>query len=332
VQAELPGYPCPGCDIDTVAGPATSVPVAADQPTRIVLDSSSIAGATAGTSVTVFATLQYEDTTGWHPVSGGFVFLGGNGTWSATQSYTDAAGRFHFTMAVPDSPTTWPVYTSYSPYLDPAQSSYSVTSVNQQVSLALNDATVDAHDNLTFTQRTESSDGTIPGGHVYLQQSPDGRSGWTTIATLPAHSGTTWSSVTRQVTDPHGYWRLYSPAAPGYASATSNVIHTFRYQTRLLGGPATTSARAGQAVRFSGYLQQQGYGAWGADANAAVDILYRPHGSDRTYTTGTARTNGQGYFSTDIKITGSGTRYLGYQTPDQWHTDTTSAGTYIHLA
>jgi len=331
LQAELPGYPCPGCDIDTVAGPTTTVPIAADQSTRIVLDNSTTAGATAGTDVTVSGTLEYQDTTGWHPVSGGFVFLGGNGTWSATQSYTNAAGRFHFTMAVPDSPITWPVYTSYSSYLDPSQSSYSITSVNQQLTLALNDAAVDAHDNLTFTQRTGSSNGTIPGGHVYLQQSSDGRTGWTTIATLPARSSTAWSTVTHQVSDPHGYWRLYSPATPGYASATSNTIHTFRYQSRLLGGPATTSAHTGQAVRFSGYLQQQGYGAWTTHADAIVDVLFRPHGSSLTYTMGTARTNGQGYFATDVKITGSGTWYLSYQAPNRWYTDTTDAGTYIHL-
>ncbi|MFC1409725.1 hypothetical protein ACEZCY_26135 [Streptacidiphilus sp. N1-12] len=279
-------------------------------------------------------TVQYQDSTGWHPVPHAWVYLGGDGTWSATQTQTDADGRFTFPLTVPTAPTSWPVYVvnngGMSQYLTSVQASYAITSVNQQPTLTLAGASIDAHGNLTFTQAAHSTNNVLPSGHTYLQQSPDGHTGWTTIATLPA--GTTAPTRrTLRVTNPHGYWRLTTPATTGYTAATSNTIHTFRYQTRLTGGPTTTYAHTGQHVTFTGRLQQQGYGPWTNTAGATVQIVYRPYGTTRYYTVATAHTNSQGTFTTTAKITGSGTWYLYYQTADQWHIDATTTGTYIHL-
>ncbi|MHA6759596.1 hypothetical protein [Streptacidiphilus sp. PAMC 29251] len=334
VQAILPGIPCPGCVPDAVTGPTTTVPIQRNQPTRLLLDHPTNTGLTAGTRTTVTGTVQYQDSTGWHPVPQAWVFLGGDGTWSATQTLTDADGRFTIPLTIPTTPTSWPVYVvnngSTSKYLTSAQASYAITSVNQQPTLTLAGVSLDAHSSLTFTPAAHSTNNVLPTGHTYLQQSPDGHTGWTTIATLPA-STTTPTRHTLRVNNPHGYWRLTSPATTGYAAATSNTIHTFRYQTKLTGGPTTTHAHIDQHVTFSGHLQQQGYGPWTNTTGATVQIVFRPHGTNHYYTMATAHTNSQGHFTTTAKITGGGTWYLYYQTPDQKHLDATTTGTYIHL-
>ncbi|MBC3841840.1 hypothetical protein GXW82_21330 [Streptacidiphilus sp. 4-A2] len=234
---------------------------------------------------------------------------------------------------------SWTVLTSpqddRNGYLANTQTSYTVTSVHQQLTLQLASPVIDAHNNLTFYQYTHSSNGTVPSRHVYLQQSSDGRTGWATVATLPASSNNDgdWSTITHAVSNPHGYWRLYAPASLGFpVPAYSNTIHTFRYQTRITGGPSTTHAHKNQSVAFTGHLQQQGYGTWTACANNTVEVLYRPSGSTHAYVMGTARTNGLGAFSTDIKIPGNGTWYLSYQTTSPWSTDSTTTGTLIHLS
>jgi hypothetical protein len=328
VQALLPGFPCPGCAEESVTGPSTTVPVVRDRPTRIVLDHTG-AALTAGTKSTVSGVLQYQNDSGWHPIPNGWVFLGGDGTWSATQTQTDASGRFSFTMTVPDTSTTWPIYTtatSVSLYLNPAQTDYTVTSVPEQPVLQLSGASIDANSNLTFHQSVTSPTGT-PGGTVQLQQSPDGHTGWTTITTLAA----TTATHTVHVTNPHGYWRLVTPTAPGYTEAVSNTIHTFRYLTRITGGPSTTTVRPGTWVHFTGTLQQQGYGPFTPCTNQTVELLFRPAGSTRTYLMGTARTNTLGRFALWARPTTTGTWTLAYQTTSPWNTNA-STTTTIHVS
>lgn len=328
VEALLPGLPCPGCDPEAVTGPSTTVPTVLNTPTRIVLDHAGVTQ-TAGTKTTVSGTLEYQNASGWHPVPGGFVFLGGDGTWSSTQTLTDTNGRFSFTMTVPDTTTSWPIYTSatsVSLYLAAAQTSETVTAVPDQPALQLSGASMDANSNLTIHQSVTSTTGT-PGGTVQLQQSSDGRTGWTTIATLPA----TTATHTVHVSNPHGYWRLFTPTAPGYAQATSGIVHTFRYQTRITGGPTTTSVRPGTWVHFTGTLAQQGYGPWTAWANQSVQLWFRPAGSTRSYLEGTAHTNTAGAFALWVRPTTSGTWTLSYQTSSVWNTNASTTAT-IHVS
>ncbi|MEY9849127.1 hypothetical protein ABH940_006231 [Streptacidiphilus sp. BW17] len=324
VQAVLPGLPCPGCAGEAVPGPSTSVPAITNTPTRIVLDQPGITQ-TAGTKTTVSGTLEYQNAAGWHPVPNNTVFLGGDGsTWSAIQTPTNADGRFSFTMTVPGTSTTWPLYTFYGPgwYLATAHTDDTVTSVPDQPVLQLSGASIDANSNLTFHQTVTSTTGT-PGGTVQLQQSPDGRTGWTTVTTLAAATAT----HTVHVSNPHGYWRLYTPAAPGYAQAISDTIHTFRYQTRITGGPSTTSVRPGTWVHFTGTLAQQGYGPWTACANQTVQLWFRPTGSTRSYLVTTAHTNTHGDFALWARPTATGTWSLTYQTSSPWNTNASTSTT-----
>jgi hypothetical protein len=311
-------------------------------PTRIVLDQSTAANLIPGTPDPITGTLQYQGTDGWQPLPDTGVYLHTNndpldyyGSYSAT---TDADGRFTLTATSPVNPGTWTLSTtsydgSIGSYFSSSQTSYTITSVQQQLTLKLATPLMNANSDLTFYQLVESTNSVVPGGHVYLQQSPNGSTGWTTVTALPAASNPKldWTTVTRQVTDPHGYWRLYAPASAGFPEpAYSNTIHTFRYQTRITGGPTTTHAHKNQAVTFTGHLQYQGYGPWTALTDTTVELLYRPNGSTHTYVMGTARTNNLGAFTTHATITGNGTWSLAYQTTSNWFTDTVT-NTYIQL-
>ncbi|MBF9070468.1 hypothetical protein [Streptacidiphilus fuscans] len=328
VQAALPGLPCPECLQEIITGPSTSVPTALNWPTRIVLDHTS-ATATAGTKTTVSGVMEYQDTTGWHPLPHTWLFLGSHDTHSSVaQAQTDAAGRFTFTATVPDTTTSWAInpISSIAPYLTLNSADYTITAVADQPSLQLSGASIDANSNLTFHQTVTSATGT-PNGTVQLQQSADGHTGWTTITTLPA----TTATHTVRVSNPHGYWRLYTPTTPGYTQAVSDTVHTFRYQSRITGGPTNTSVRPGTWVHFTGTLTQQGYGPWAPCAGQSVQLWFRPAGSTRTYLEGTAHTNTQGAFALWVRPTTSGTWTLTYQTTSPWNTNA-STSTTVHVS
>jgi hypothetical protein len=328
VQALLPGFPCPGCAEESITGPSTTVPVIRDLPTRIVLDHTS-ATLTIGTKTTVSGVLQYQNASGWHPVPNTWVFLGGNDTISsAAQAETDTNGRFTLTAAVPATTTTWAVnpISTIAPYLQLSPADYTVTAVPARLLPQLSGASIDANNNLTFHHIPSTPTG-APGGVVQLQQSADGRTGWTTIAILPAATAT----LTVHVNNPHGYWRLYAPTAPGYTQAVSNTIHTFRHQTRITGVPSTTTIHKGTWVHFTGTLAQQGHGPWTACTNQTVQLLFRPNGSTHTTLIGTARTNAQGHFALWAKPTATGTWTLAYTTTSVWNTNAATTAT-IHVS
>jgi hypothetical protein len=185
---------------------------------------------------------------------------------------------------------------------------------------------------LSFYRTVNSSTGTVPGGSVYLQQSPDGHTGWSTVADIPTISapGAFYSTYVR-VNNPHAFWRLYAPASTSFPTPTySNTIHTFRYQNRITGGPATTTVRPGTWVHFTGTLTQQGYGPWTPCAGQTVQLWFRPNGSTHSYLINTARTNATGAFALWARPTTTGTWTLIYQTASPWNTNA-STSTTIHI-
>ena len=317
---------------DTVSGPSKTMPEAPLLPTRIVLDQATASDLTAGTTATISGTVQYQDADGWHPASGISLLFDNNPGQQVNETRTDSSGRFTFIRAVPTTPTTWHVTTmsANTEYLAGAEADYAITRVDQPITLDLSGATIDAHSNLTLHQSATSNGTALPAGHqVQLQQSPDGRTGWTTIATLPATNGT----HSLHVSNPHGYWRLHSPLGGGYAQATSNTVHTFRYLTNITGGtPSTTSAHRGQTLTFSGGLWEQGMGGWYRMHGWKVSLMFRPAGSTTWHTVTTAWTSSGGYYNLHATATTSGTWAIAFYTPDNNHTDAGGPGTYVHVS
>jgi hypothetical protein len=254
------------------------ITMASPLPTRVVLDRSSAADLTAGSLTAITGTVQYQAGGQWYPLAGAQV---DGGTTDVT---TGADGRF------------------------------SDTGVRQQVQIDIENAGEDPNRNLLIEGGDGSSDGTAPGGLFAFQQSPDGRTGWTTLRwiTLPK---TQDFGLDLPVTDPHGYWRLYSPTKTGYAAAVSNTVHVFLWADQITGGrPDTTRIARGGTLSFSGTLWRQGYGpTWQACARQQMYLMFLPAGG-RVWqmTTSSTLTNAKGQFLLQGRATGSGEWQVRY--------------------
>jgi len=163
-----------------------------------------------------------------------------------------------------------------------------------------------------------------------VQQSANGPSGWSTIGTAPAGYPNTFG-IQFDVTNPHGYWRLYSPAVGAFQAGYSNVVHYFRFNTRITGGrPNTTSVHQNQWVTVSGNVWQQGFGPWSPLSGGTVVLIFRSSkgtGGIMAHTT----TDAHGHFTVSQKPWfGSGSWSVLYEGSPRW--DVMADGPAVHVS
>ncbi|MFC1410849.1 hypothetical protein ACEZCY_15975 [Streptacidiphilus sp. N1-12] len=318
----------------TVTGPAAAVAKASLTATRVRLDRST-ATALANTTVSVTGTVEYLDsvTNTWKPLANqAFKYLDQYGWYVGY--YTDANGRFSIGVST-TTPRTWTFATDSSDYrwdswLADSTANFSVTSVTQTVSLSLSSPQIDEYSDLTFYQSVYTSNGKIPNNRVYLLQSANGKT-WTNLGYIPT-TGSQSQQFQAWVSNPHAYWRLYSPAGGGYQAAFSNVIHTFRYGTLLTGGkPNHTTVKKNGWVTFRGGLYDQGYGAWAPMKNTRVYLAFRPYGSKNWSLATSAKTNSKGAYSLSAKASRGGTWEVVWFTSNTWFVDAFGPSTYVHV-
>jgi hypothetical protein len=303
------------------------------EPTRIVLDTAKVNSAHVGAAQKITGILQAQAADGtWGPVNDAPLTLFVSGSGYDDSTWTTSAGRFTFTENVPATATSWTVSTAAYMSTDYAASSavFRIASVLQQTTLSLSDPTIDEYSNLSFYMETYSTNGTLVGGKVYLLQSPNGKTGWTNLGYIKAN-GRTDAEEGAYVDNPHGYWKLYYAGAPGYSLAYSNVIHTFRYETKITGGkPNHTTVRKNATVTFTGTLDRRSYGAWGAVKSATVTIIFRPYKSKTWYLMKTGKTSSSGKFSISVKDPESGTWEALFMNPGSSYVVSGGPETYIH--
>ncbi|MFC1431339.1 hypothetical protein ACEZDB_11845 [Streptacidiphilus sp. N1-3] len=315
-------------------GPSMS-PDPVSEPTRVVLDRSSVADVAAWKSTTVSGILEYQAQDGiWRPAAGQPLSL--LGTDVVQYATTGSDGRFSFTQTVEDTPTHWILDARDVPgwdrYLTGSSAGFDVTSILDSATLHLASAKVDAHSRLSVSVSADSTNATVPGNVLYLQQSANGRTSWTTVERIPAKPLPYGRIVTLAVTNPHGYWRLYSPAGAHFPAAYSNTVHTAVNAMELTGGrPNHTTVRRNSSVSFSGHLYQQGAtGPWNPVARSYVTLLFRPLGQKTWQSRGRVRTDSHGAFRISGKATTGGTWMVAWYTPDSSHVDTQGPQTYVH--
>ncbi|MBF9067800.1 hypothetical protein [Streptacidiphilus fuscans] len=318
-----------------VTGPSAAVNEGSLTQTRIVLDHSSTT-TIANANIVVSGTVQYLDSTTqtWKPAADQAYMFNTGGYWNHG-STTDASGRFSFNLQT-SQVGTWQVATDSGSYnwdqwLASSVANFSVTSVTQVVSLNLSSPSIDEYSDLTFQYSANSTNNQIGGGKVYVLESPDGRTGWKNLGYIPT-GAVSYKQVAAWVDNPHGYWRLWYPGAPGYEAAYSNVIHTFRYSTLITGAkPSTTWAYKGQVIRFSGGLWDRGYGAWGPMRSTRVYLFFRPYRSNTWYYEASSWTNSGGYFNLYGRAETGGTWEVAWFTGNSpWFVDAYGPGTYVH--
>ncbi|WP_042389594.1 hypothetical protein [Streptacidiphilus melanogenes] len=316
-------------------GPSTEVdPVT--EPTRIVLDSASSAHVPAWGTATVSGILEYQEQDGtWHPAPGQTIALD-EGSQGLQGGVTGGDGRFSFTQNVGNAPAHWTVDArnhtgGWDDYLTGTSAGFDVTSINQQLALHLTGAAVDAHSRLSVSVSVDSSDPAGSGGVLYLQQSGDGKTGWTTVDRIPASPFPRNLRVTLPVNNPHGYWRLYSPAAGGFPEAWSNTVHTTVSATRMTGGtPNHTTVQRNGWITFGGHVYQQGTaGSWKPLAHSYVTLLFRPEGQKSWQSQGRAKTDASGAYTISARAATSGTWLVVWYTPDGAHVDTQGPQTHV---
>ncbi|WP_042451974.1 hypothetical protein [Streptacidiphilus jiangxiensis] len=316
-------------------GPSTQVaPVA--EPTRIVLDSASAAHVPAWGTATVSGILEYQEQDGtWHPAPEQTIAL--DETAGGLQGGVSGGdGRFSFTQNVGNAPAHWTVDArdhtgGWDEYLTGSSAGFDVTSIDQQLALHLAGAAVDAHSRLSVSVTVDSSDPAGSQGFLYLQQSGDGKTGWTTVDRIPASPLPRNLKVTLPVNNPHGYWRLYSPAAGGFPEARSNTVHTTVSATKMTGGtPNHTTVRRNGRIVFRGHVYQQGtVGSWKPIAHGYVTLLFRPQGSKTWQTWGRVKTDANGAYTINARAATSGTWLVVWNTPDGAHVDAEGPQTFV---
>ena len=323
-----------GWNVRTIA--ATQVVTTdAARPTRIVLDRPSITGFAADSKYTITGTAQYQNTAGtWVPLTYNQIDLGSQ-TYPTATGETNSAGRFSIATAFSNAAGSWTVSTQGEPQLDPfltaSQAKVTFTNPVQVSRLSLNGASMNAFSQLSFGATYSSTIGHLYGNRVYVLQSPNGKTGWVNLGYIPTNSSGYLSTITAYVNNPHGYWRLYTPAGPGYYAAYSNIVHTFRYQTLVTGGkPSATTVNRNQTVHFSGGVYQRGFGAW-LPFRAPVLVIFRPTGSADWYLMDRVWSNSKGAYSANVKVPESGDWMVEYYYADKWHVDTAGPETYIRV-
>jgi hypothetical protein len=316
-------------------GPSAQVdPVT--EPTRIVLDSATAAHVPAWETTTISGTLEYQEQDGtWHPASGQTIGL--DGPDAGPSAVTDAGGRFSFAQRVGNAPAHWTVEArdhtwGWDNYLTGSFAGFDVISVEQQLMLHLSSAKVDGSSRLSVSVSAGTTGVAGPSGYLYLQQSADGKTGWTTVDRIPASPLPADRTVTMAVTNPHGYWRLYSPAANGFLAAWSNTVHTTVSATKMTGGtPNHTTVRRNSSITFSGHVYQQGVvGPWKPIAHSYVTLLFRPSGQKAWQSRGRVQTNADGAYQISAKAAASGTWLVVWYTPDSAHVNAQGPQSYIH--
>ncbi|WP_042412640.1 hypothetical protein [Streptacidiphilus anmyonensis] len=328
-----------GKDNAEIVSSPVSWQVGADQQTRIVLDSSSASGLVVGTTLKIRGLVQFQDTDGsWKPLTDYAVQLGNSGFTPDASATTDANGRFELWTTVPKAAGNLGLYlpNTYASdrWLVPSTATFQVQSVLQSIGLYASNASVDEFSDLSFNYAVTSTDGKVPGGRIYVLESPNGSTGWKNLGYLQVNGpGSPAKPITAWVDNPHGYWKLWYPGATGYAPAYSGVIHTFRYLTDITGGkPNTTSAYRGQTLRFSGGLWEQGMGNWfRMGANWRVYLFFEPAGSKTWKLVSYTRTDRNGYWNLSGKATAAGTWEVAWFTGDTNHVDAFGPRTYVHI-
>lgn len=316
-------------------GPSATVTTDPASPTRIILDRTQLNGYTAGSTYSLSGTAQYQNASGtWVPLAYSTVDLGSSTNPQATAS-TGPTGRFSFAETLPSVGGSWTVYTPTAgqgadQFLAGSSATFSYTSPVQKINISIGGASINSYSQLSFSGSWNSTTGQVPGNRIYVFQSANGKTGWTELGWISGNYGNVFIN-NAYVTNPHGYWKLYSPAIDGYASVSSNIIHTFRYGTTITGGrPSATTVWKNQTVRFSGSLWQQGYGSWGPFARAQILVIFKPAGSSDWYLMATTTTNAKGAFSANAKVPQAGTWMTEYYYADAWHVVAGGPQTYIH--
>jgi hypothetical protein len=321
--------PASGSGLPIANGPTTDVAFA-QSPVRFVQDAPVTFD--YGHKLTLSGTAEYYSHTSetWLPLANTGISVNNDTDADAT---TDAKGHFSWsTVNTPFLSGSWQIHLAnvHSAYLLDSESPFKFTVISKTYVCECdawfnNDSTLHLQGSLG-----SSAEKAMGKRRLYLEQSQNGKTGWTSLGYLVTASDGSFD-LDAYVSVPHGYWRLYFPATTGYQASYSNVVHYSYDQTRVTGGkPSSTSVYSGRTVTFSGSVQQNSGSGWSAVKNQYVYLVFRPYKS-KTWTARTrVRTNSHGNYRVSARATRGGTWCVVYL-PDAHHVDAEGPMTYVHI-
>ncbi|MEV8589650.1 hypothetical protein AB0424_22225 [Streptomyces sp. NPDC051180] len=145
---------------------------------------------------------------------------------------------------------------------------------------------------------------------LYLEVSPDGRTGWRRIAlsTASNYYATTMTAASRG-----GYYRFRHPETDVFAGTTSAVFRLARTEARVIGlnaGPEPVAK--GGTLTTTATLQHYTGGAWRAYGNGAVALQFLAKGSTTWRNVATGRSASTGKVTLKAKATVDGSWRIRY--------------------
>ncbi|MBW8799412.1 MAG: hypothetical protein JF597_39320 [Streptomyces sp.] len=301
-------------------------------PTRIVFDKAAGTAVYSG-SYTVSGTAQYlsPTTNTWTPLTAAdpdteVLLTGPNGTHAYELG---TGGRFSETLATVTGDTSWTAGVGGFAFLQGGNAQATLHALSHST-LAWSDHTFTGAGAVRVKGRLSASAGPLPTGGVQLQQSADGRTGWTTVATVtPDATGAfdAWQTLHK----PTGYLRLYYPGNADATATTTGVVHLTRAVTRVIGFNASPEpVRKGRTLTVTGTLQRQNGSTWTGVSGQHVTIRFRVAGAKTSTGMATVTTGKDGRFTLTFTAKQDGTWSAAY-TATSAYLNSTSAGDYVDV-
>lgn len=164
---------------------------------------------------------------------------------------------------------------------------------------------------------------------VVLEQSPDGRTGWSKVASTSFYSDVR-ASFGISAWNKGGWFRLRHLTTDYYAESVSRTFHIVRTPTRVLNVNASPEpVRKGATVTVTGTLQQDVAG-WKPLASQQVQLRFRAKGSSKWITVAKGSTAANGGVALKHTATGDGVYTLFYAA-DGTHFQATGTGDYVDV-
>lgn len=311
-------------------GPVTVTKVS-DQ-TRIVFDAAN-ATARYGSSYTVHGTAEYLSTTtgAWTPLPAGdpdteVLLSGPNGVHGYELG---TGGTFSESLAAVTGDTSWTAAVGGFGFLQQGSGQTDLRCV-YPAKLVWSDHTFSGAGVVKIEGTLSAAPGPVPTGHVQLQQSADGRTGWTTVATVTP--GVTGAFNTSHIMSrPTGYLRLYYPGSASATAATSPAVHLTRAVTRITGFNASPEpVRKGSTITVTGVLQRRSGATWSGVSGQTVTVWFRVHGGTTAVHKATVKTGTGGRFTVHFTAAQDGTWYSRY-TATSAYLNSASSGDYVDV-
>lgn len=282
-----------------------------------------------GASVTITGTAQRLTAKGWQAVGGVRIASTPSDSSRVLGAGTsDTQGRFSYriTPAVTTQVVTSPAQT---PYVTPNNTVPTTVSIPTAATVRSAAYRLDDLANVTTTGRVYGACG---GEALTLQYSANGRSGWSTVATV--HLSRYPASCGYKITGyghPHGYYRVTHAESDALLAFTTPAKYLARTITRITGVRLTPKHPSAKGkLTATGRLTQVRGRSWVSLRHGLAELIYKPRGDTQYYLMAKGYTSSTGAFTLKSTAYGDGYWAVIYRA-DSTHLFSDTKDTYVDV-